>query len=83
VLLSRKAWKACSTLPPFIAALMAALPRYYARPARPRKNVLRKINIEVKGVGQECPTHTSNPGSKKGAMFEKWREAWWVMMGRK
>jgi hypothetical protein len=22
-------------------------------------------------------------GSKKGAMFEKWREAWWVMMGRK
>jgi hypothetical protein len=21
-------------------------------------------------------------GSKKGAMFEKWREAWWVMMGR-
>jgi hypothetical protein len=20
-------------------------------------------------------------GSKKGAMFEKWREAWWVMMG--
>jgi PD-(D/E)XK endonuclease len=22
-------------------------------------------------------------GSKKGAMFEKYREAWWVMMGRK
>jgi hypothetical protein len=22
-------------------------------------------------------------GSKKGAMFEKWREAWWVMMGKK
>ncbi len=22
-------------------------------------------------------------GSKKGAMFEKWREAWWVMMGRR
>jgi hypothetical protein len=49
--------------------------------------VLRKVKIKVRGVGpfgfaqgrQECPTHTSNPG----AMFEKWREAWWVMMGRK
>jgi len=23
-----------------------------------------KIKIKVKGVGQECPTHTSNPESK-------------------
>jgi hypothetical protein len=25
--------------------------------------VLREININVKGVGQECPTHASNLGS--------------------
>jgi hypothetical protein len=27
--------------------------------------VLRKVKIDVKGVGQECPTHTGNPGPRE------------------